>query len=83
MTSVGVILGQRLLTDLVPGMKAIIVSVELDEGLRARMAALGFLPGQTVHVIRRAPWGGPLQVRIGTTDIILRRLDALAVRVTS
>ncbi|NNM52683.1 MAG: ferrous iron transport protein A [Pseudomonadales bacterium] len=83
MTSIGGILGQRLLTDLKPGMEAIIVSVELDEGLRARMAALGFLPGQLVRLIRQAPWGGPLQVRIGTTDVILRNLDAQAVRVAS
>ncbi len=53
----------------------------VEDGVRARMIALGFRADQDVEVIRIAPWGGPIQVRIGMTDIILRRVDARAVQV--
>jgi ferrous iron transport protein A len=38
--------------------------------------ALGLKPGNHIEVIRRGFFTGPLQVRIGTTDIIIRRCDA-------
>ena len=44
-----------------------------------RMAALGLLPGRRVAVLRRAPFGGPLHLRIGPTELMIRRSDARAV----
>jgi len=37
---------------------------------------MGFRNGKQIEVIRKARFSGPLQVRIGTTDILLRRVDA-------
>jgi Fe2+ transport system protein FeoA len=51
-------------------------------GLVNRLIALGFLPGRTVKIERRGKWGGPLQVYIGTTAIILRPSEARAIEVT-
>jgi ferrous iron transport protein A len=44
-----------------------------------RMAALGLLPGRRVLLLRRAPFGGPLHLRIGPTELMIRRADARAV----
>jgi ferrous iron transport protein A len=44
-----------------------------------RMAALGLLPGRRVVLLRRAPFGGPLHLRIGPTELMIRRADARAV----
>lgn len=62
------------------GHKARIASLEGDESLRARMFALGLRTGREVLVIRRARLGGPLQIRIGSTDLMVRRSEARLIR---
>ena len=54
------------------GEVAKIDSVTADEALMARINGLGLRIGQEVAVIRRACMGGPLQVRVGHTDILMR-----------
>jgi len=44
--------------------------------LHARIQAMGLRPGRLITLIRRARFGGPLQVRVGTTDLILRAEQA-------
>ena len=63
------------------GQPAWIANVTGEEsGLRARMNALGLRSGREVAVIRRAVFGGPLHIRVGTTDLVLRRREADLVR---
>ena len=54
------------------GEVAKIASVSADDALKARINGLGLRIGQEVAVIRRACMGGPLQVRVGHTDILMR-----------
>ncbi len=54
------------------GEVAKIVSVTADEALKARINGLGLRIGQEVAVIRRACMGGPIQVRVGHTDVLMR-----------
>lgn len=68
------------LEQLPAGQRARISEVQGDDGLRARMFALGLRVGREVAVIRRAAWGGPLHVRIGTTDLVMRRREANLIR---
>lgn len=60
---------------------ATIVSIHAEEALHQRLLALGFRCGKQIELIRKASFGGPLQVRIGTTDILLRRNEAAKIRV--
>lgn len=53
-----------------------IVQIDADDDLRARMQALGLMPGRRIRVIRRSPMQGPIQVRTGQTDLIIRRSEA-------
>ena len=69
----------RQLVDLAPGVPAIISSLAADRGLRARLEALGLRPGQTVQVLRRGWWSGPLHIRVGMTELMMRRRDAACV----
>ncbi|HEY0720102.1 MAG TPA: FeoA family protein [Gammaproteobacteria bacterium] len=62
------------------GHKARIAALEGDDSLRARMFALGLRTGREVLVIRRARLGGPLQIRIGSTDLMIRRSEARLIR---
>jgi ferrous iron transport protein A len=59
----------------------VVLGVDLEFVVRERLAALGVRPGRRVRVIRRAPGGGPLQVRVGTTDLLLRADEAARIAV--
>ena len=69
------------LSDLQPGQTASIASIHAEEGLHQRMLALGLRVGKRVELIRRARFSGPLHVRIGTTDIMMRPAEAQLIQV--
>ena len=69
----------RPLTDLRPGATAVVASLSADPGLRQRLEALGLRPGQPVQMLRRGWWSGPLHVRVGMTELMVRRRDAACV----
>jgi len=61
------------------GDRAMITAVQAAPELMPRLAALGFHVGDWVEVLRRAPFAGPLHVRLGTTDVVMRREDAASI----
>jgi ferrous iron transport protein A len=69
------------LTNLASGESATILAIQTDDALRQRLLALGFRVGKHVELIRKASFSGPLQVRIGTTDILLRKAEAVKISV--
>lgn len=72
-----------LLSQLATGELADISAIEADESLFHRLSALGFRVGKPIQIIRRANFKGPLHVRLGTTDVILRIADAGRIRVNT
>ena len=64
-----------------PGDIATIVSIHAEESLHLRLLALGFRTGRQIELIRKASFSGPLQVRIGTTDVMLRRVEAAKIEI--
>lgn len=70
-----------LLSQLAIGQLAVISAIEADESLFTRLSALGFRVGKTLKIIRRANFNGPLQVRLGTTDVILREAEAARIHI--
>lgn len=71
----------QLLSQLPTGESALIMAIEADESLFHRLSALGFRVGKRLSIIRRANFNGPLHVRLGTTDVILRHADADRIRI--
>lgn len=67
------------LDHLAPDHSAAITAVHATGMAGERMAALGLTPGRRVAVLRRAPFGGPLHLRIGPTELMIRRADARAI----
>lgn len=63
------------------GTMARIQGLSVDTDLCARLKALGLAAGKQVRVLRRAGLRGPLHVRAGTTEIILRRSEASKIQV--
>lgn len=64
------------LSSMNPGESATILSINTDEALYHRLMAMGFRTGKQIQLIRKGIFAGPMQVRIGTTDIILRKAEA-------
>lgn len=58
------------------GQSGTIAAIHAGDELYHRLAALGFRVGKKLEVVRKACCSGPLQVRLGTTDVIMRRQDA-------
>nr|WP_069261715.1 FeoA family protein [Paraburkholderia nodosa] len=75
------------LTDLSKGATALVERVEdirAPDPIAKRLRDLGFVPGEPVRVVARAPWGAdPLLVQIGSTRFALRRAEAQRVSVTT
>ena len=53
-----------------------IVGFNCDDAIARRLFDLGFAPGQTARLVRRAPLRDPIMFNVGGTDIVLRRAEA-------
>ncbi|WP_027817020.1 FeoA family protein [Paraburkholderia bannensis] len=74
------------LTDLTKGATALVERVEdasARDPIAQRLRDLGFVPGEPVRIVARAPWSAdPLLVQIGSTRFALRRAEAERVSVS-
>ncbi len=73
---------QKTLADLAPSEYGYIQAITGTDGLSHRLAELGFTPGQAVGVIRFAPLGDPIQIKIRGFSLALRRQEARRVILT-
>ncbi|GMA41300.1 FeoA family protein [Mobilicoccus caccae] len=65
------------------GSRVVVTGVggDLEPAAARRLVDLGFAPGASVEVLRRAPLGDPTIFRVADTEIALRRRHAAAIRV--
>ena len=64
------------LKDLAPGQSARILSVGGEGSLRQHFLDMGVLPGARVTLIKLAPMGDPMELRIHSYELTLRLADA-------
>ncbi|TSA83027.1 ferrous iron transport protein A [Deinococcus detaillensis] len=69
------------LSTLKPGEAAHVVALDSKHPLRRRLLELGFIRGAKVDVVRLAPMGDPVHLRLGNTDLALRAADLVGVTV--
>lgn len=70
------------LADITPNSRCRIVqAAEQHPDLQSRLYALGLYPGAAVDVLRYAPAGDPMQVKVGGTLLSIRKQEALLVSV--
>ncbi len=60
---------------------ALVRAISTDVDLLPRLSALGLREHSEVTVIRRGWLGGPLHLRVGNTEFMLRRADAALIQV--
>jgi len=70
------------LSDLRKGESALITGIHAPDDTRHRFQAMGLRTGREAEVIRCSRLG-PMQIRIGSIDLIMRRSDAACVSISS
>ena len=71
------------LDELEVGRDAVVASVDCDEAaLRQHILDMGLTPGVEVTLMKRAPLGDPLEIRLRGYELALRRDDAARISVT-
>lgn len=71
------------LDSLPPGRTATILGFDDEDVVSRRLYDLGFAPGLTVALLRRAPLRDPLMFRVDGCEIVLRRREARRILVES
>ena len=66
----------RKLGELAAGARAVVRRVSGEPELLHRLMELGFVPGTTVTLVRRAPMGDPIELRLRGTHFSIRNSEA-------
>ena len=64
------------------GRQATVLSMASSEDIYNRLAALGINVGRPITMLRRALGRGPVHVRVGTTEIMLRVEQARTIQIS-
>ena len=72
---------ERTLDSLDIAESARVVGIDGTGALAVRLAELGFVPGTLVRLVKRAPFGDPLQLELRGYHLSLRRAEAARIRV--
>jgi ferrous iron transport protein A len=72
---------ERTLDRLKPGERGIVARLEGSPGAVRRLMELGIVPGTEIEVVRRAPLGDPIELRLRRVHLALRREEAANIHV--
>lgn len=71
------------LAELQPGMSGVVTSVAGSGRISSRLMELGLVPGAIIDVLRKAPFGDPVQYRVRGALISMRAAEAACVTVSA
>ena len=66
----------KTLSNLSEGELAVIQSFNAGLNLQSRLVEMGILPGVTVRIIKKAPFNGPVELKVRGYEVALRYRDA-------
>ncbi|CAD7767976.1 FeoA domain protein [Candidatus Methanoperedenaceae archaeon GB50] len=72
---------KKTLSDMQPGEKGTVLSVSGDNTVQRRIRDMGIVRGTEIEVVRRAPFGDPVEFRLKGYNLSLRREEAACVSV--
>ena len=58
-----------------------ILYLEAGSGFERRLMELGLVPGTPVEMVRRAPFGDPVEIRVRDVSLSLRRTETSRIHV--
>ena len=71
------------LTDLPIGVNSKVTAVNGDNQITRRLMEMGVVPGASVRMIKSAPFGDPLEIRVRGYHLAMRRSEAERIEVQS
>ncbi len=74
--------GAMTLTSLPIGQAARVTSVHGSGRVTRRLLEMGVIPGITVQVVKMAPFGDPIEVKVRGYNLAMRRSEADAIEVS-
>jgi ferrous iron transport protein A len=74
---------QVMLTDIPVGTDVRVVAVKGDSRVSRRLMEMGVIPGVTVRIVKVAPFGDPIEIRVRGYSLAMRRNEAAAIEVVS
>lgn len=74
-------IGSNRLSDVAVGSTAVVSRLALPRATARRLFELGLLPGTRVRVVRRAPLGDPIELRLRNYSLSIRREEAALIEV--
>ena len=60
-----------------------IIKLDSSYDSKLRLAEMGVMPGVNIRMIKKSPFGGPVQIKINNYYLTLRKEDALLIYLTS
>lgn len=72
---------QMTLNDLRAGERGVIIDIDGNDAVAARLMEMGLLPGETVEMIGAAPMGDPIEYSVYGYRISLRSIESARVRI--
>lgn len=69
------------LTNLPIGVKAKVIAVNGNDAISQRLMEMGVVPGVFVRVIKSAPFGDPLEIRVRGYHLAMRKNEADTIEV--
>jgi ferrous iron transport protein A len=69
------------LVALAAGQTGTVAELHLPGEVRARLLELGLTPGTSIQLLRFAPLGDPVEIRVRGSNLTLRRHEAEQIRV--
>ena len=69
------------LATLEPGSHAVVRRIQGDPAAVRRLMELGLVPGTPIELVRRAPMGDPLELRVRGAHFSIRRTEAERIHV--
>jgi Fe2+ transport system protein FeoA len=64
-----------------PGERAVVVRIDIPPDQRGRLMEMGLLPGTPLELVRFAPLGDPVEIKLRNYHLSLRRLEAEKIQV--
>jgi ferrous iron transport protein A len=69
------------LDELPPGVRATVRSVKGGSSISKRLMEMGVVPGVSIRMIKSAPFGDPIEVRLRGYSLAIRRNEAAAIEI--
>jgi ferrous iron transport protein A len=71
------------LKELPAGSSAKVKTVHGRSVISKRLMEMGVIPGTEIHVVKSAPFGDPIQIRVLGYSLALRKSEAASIEITA